>query len=114
MDPQPESAVMQYRKMCELSEQMVTAVHSGEWEQLVTLDRSLTECREKLANVDIATLSADERATGTTLIQQILAHQTEVQEHVGPWLEQIRQLLGTTATKRKIAQAYGVDRSPSE
>lgn len=114
MHTEADTALAIYRKMVELSEQMVESACSQNWEELARQEQSLADHRDKLASLDVANMSMDERTASIALIKRILANQEEVQKYVAPWLDHVRQYLGNAATKRKVAQAYGVDPSSVE
>ncbi|HUW36323.1 MAG TPA: flagellar protein FliT [Rhodocyclaceae bacterium] len=100
-----------YEEMSALSARMVAAARAQDWDALVSLERSVAALRLALVNDDDnGGLSEPERESKTRLIQRILDDDAEVRRHTEPWMEQLRQFLGSAARKRQVERAYGAGR----
>lgn len=104
-----ESRAVIYQKMSALSGQMVEAVHAGDCERLCALENSQAELRDALIAKGGGMLSEGEIAQTTELIQKILDDNAEVRRLVEPWKKDIRLFLGNGVTRRRVAQAYGIE-----
>jgi flagellar protein FliT len=99
-----------YEEICALSADMVNAARSNDWPRLVALERSVAALRDELvAN------SGPGPDTGTTaaendhkrgLIQRILEDDAEIRRHTEPWMEHVRQFLGSQNRRKQVQQAY--------
>ncbi|HTJ97467.1 MAG TPA: flagellar protein FliT [Rhodocyclaceae bacterium] len=98
-----------YEEMTALSARMVDAARRNDWDNLIELERSVSQLRVRLSNEDDdnANLDTRERERKAALIQRILADDAEIRRHTEPWMEQVRQFLGGTRKKRQVEQAYG-------
>ncbi|GAB2182508.1 hypothetical protein DLREEDagrD3_27310 [Denitratisoma sp. agr-D3] len=97
-----------YEDMSQLSARMVEAARIQDWTLLASLEESVAKLRKTLeADDDIGVLSADESERKRTLIQQILEDDAEVRRHTEPWMEHVRQFLGSSNQRRRVERAYG-------
>ncbi len=102
------SQISVYEEMSARSARMVAAARAKDWDALVTLESSVAVLREALINDDDnSSLSEAEREQKTRLIQRILEDDAEVRRHTEPWMEKVRQFLGSAAKKRRVERAYG-------
>lgn len=97
-----------YEDMSLLSAQMVEAARQHDWDQLVSLEESVTALRYTLmADDENAQLSPQEIERKRSLIQRILDDDAEVRKHTEPWMEHLRQFLGHNNRRRQLDRAYG-------
>lgn len=96
-----------YEQMCALSTRMVEAAKDNDWEALVALEGSVSSLRDTLlANEDSGSLSATERDQKAALIQRILEDDAEIRRHTEPWMEHLRQYLGSISMQQRVNDAY--------
>ena len=98
-----------YQDMSALSARMVDAARAQEWESLIALERSVASLRDTLAKNGDNDLSESALELKSRLIQQILEDDAEVRRHTEPWMEHLRQFLGSSAKQRQVERAYGAD-----
>ena len=99
-----------YEEIRALSADMVNAARANDWERLVTLECSVAALRDEL----IANSGPDRDAgAGATendhrrgLIQQILEDDAEIRRHTEPWMEHVRQFLGSQNRRKQVQHAY--------
>lgn len=97
-----------YEDMSQLSARMVEAAHVQDWTLLANLEESVSRLRKTLEiDDDNSVLSTDEVERKRTLIQQILEDDAEVRRHTEPWMEHVRQFLGSSNQRRRVERAYG-------
>jgi flagellar protein FliT len=99
-----------YKEIRALSADMVNAARSNDWDRLVALERSVAALRDELiANSgpgpDMGT-SATENDHKRGLIQQILEDDAEIRRHTEPWMEHVRQFLGSQNRRKQVQHAY--------
>lgn len=98
-----------YEEMYALSEQMVAAAQANEWDRLVALESSVSRLRDRLMleeSGSIESLNEVDRVKKTAMIQKILEDHAEVLCHTKPWMENVRQFLGSQHQWRKMHHAY--------
>ena len=107
MDSQQILAV--YETIADITDQMVAAARTGDWEQLAALE---SRCSSQ---VDIIrkneepkqALSDIARERKVTIIKKILADDREIRSITEPWMTRLAALMNSTGTERKLSQAYG-------
>ena len=106
-----------YEEIQALSGQMVTAAQANDWDSLIALESRVTALRDRLMNggdSDSLLLSAAESAQKSAMIRKILENDAEVRRHVEPWMDSVRQFLGSQNQRRKMQHAYAATDIPSE
>jgi len=96
-----------YQEMSALSARMVEAARVKDWETLIALEHSVAELRDTLSKNADDDLSDDNLELKSRLIQKILEDDAEVRRHTEPWMERVRQFLGSGAKQRQVERAYG-------
>jgi flagellar protein FliT len=104
--PMP-SQIELYEEIGALSARMVAAARSHDWETLIELERNVAALRDTLMTADDNLPLPGDGARKRTLIQQILQDDAEVRRHTEPWMEQVRQFLGTANRRQQVERAYG-------
>lgn len=102
-----------YEEISTLSQSMVNAAQANNWDRLVELERRVAVLRNQLIASDTnLALSTPELLHKQSLIQQILEDDAEIRRHTEPWMERVRQFLGsqkscptTTPATRKNTSA---------
>lgn len=96
-----------YEEIRALSGRMAETAQANDWERLIELERRVSALRDKLmADAESAPLSGAENERKLGLIQQILADDAEIRRHTEPWMEHVRQFLGSQSRRRQVQQAY--------
>ncbi len=106
-----------YEEIHALSGQMVTAAQANDWDSLIALESCVATLRDRLMNgegADSLVLSAAERAQKSAMIRKILDNDVEIRRYVEPWMDNVRQFLGSQSQRRKMQHAYAATDSPSE
>ncbi len=102
------SALALYESMSALSGQMAEAAGACDWDRLAALEKDCAGLARRLeGGVEPIALSDGEKARKRELILKILDDDAEVRRHTEPWLEQVRQFLGSGARERSVRRAYG-------
>ena len=106
ISPMP-SQIELYEEIGALSGRMVAAAQAHDWDALIDLERSVAALRDTLMTSDESSGSILDTDRKRFLIQQILQHDAEVRRHTEPWMEQVRQYLGTANRRQRVQNAYG-------
>lgn len=97
-----------YENMGALSARMAKAAQAHDWDELVSLERSVVQLRASLeADDDNSKLSSSDIERKRSLIQKILEDDAEVRRHTEPWMEQVRKYLGEGRKRMQAVRAYG-------
>lgn len=106
-----------YREIRMLSAHMVDAARAGDWEQLIVLESRVAAFREVLCTAETSrsavAMSTSEGERKRGLILQILEDDAEVRRHAEPWLEHVRQFLGSPGCRGPVPHAFAGDREPA-
>ena len=106
-----------YEEIHTLSGQMVNAAQANDWDSLIALESRVTALRDRLMNeegADSLVLSVAESAQKSAMIRKILENDAEIRRHVEPWMDSVRQFLGSQSQRRKMQHAYAATDSPAE
>lgn len=99
-----------YKEIRALSSQMMGAAQANDWARLIRLESRVATLRDELtANADVgldAAVSTPEIERKRRLIQQILEDDAEIRRYTEPWMEHVRQYLGSQSRRRQVQQAY--------
>lgn len=97
-----------YESMVDLTEQMVLAAGSSDWDRLVVLE---TRCachvetlRRNEAKVE---LNGDSRLRKVQFIKKLLADDRKIRDLTMPWMAQLSAMISNTGTQRRLATTYG-------
>jgi flagellar protein FliT len=97
-----------YENVSEITDKMVAAARSGDWDTLVALENRCSGQVNRLkAEEPPEPLSAEVRETKVRIIKKILEDDRQIRDIVEPWMKQLAVLINSTGTERKLTQAYG-------
>lgn len=96
--------------MAKLSEQMVQAAGSGDWDRLVELERQMKGVRDSLPSIDRTSMDDATLLHKARLLEGMLKNQKVVMQHVRPWMDRTRKNLADSARDRAVRAAYGTPR----
>jgi flagellar protein FliT len=97
-----------YEAMLALSEQMVAAAESGEWDALSLLEKRVGAHASALqANDQQVLLDGASRVKKVAIIKQLLEYDRTIRDLTTPWMAQLSQLINSSGTARRLNNAYG-------
>jgi len=97
-----------YAAMADLTEQMVAAARSSDWDQLVLLEQRSAAHVQTLREQDIGLpMRGAERERKIELIRQMLNADRQIRDLTMPWMTQLSKLINATGTERRVVSAYG-------
>lgn len=101
--------VQHYETVAQLAEKMLAAARQGLWDELVELEQQraavLSELMADAAHGAVPGGVAEQVAK---LIKAILEQDAECTALAQAWQNELKALLGSMGTERKISRAYGV------
>lgn len=99
-----------YETVAVISDQMLAAARTGDWEQLVALESRCASQVEILKKEGPpAPMSGVVRDQKVRIIRKILADDREIRNITEPWMAQLSVLLNSAGTERKLSQTYGAN-----
>ena len=97
-----------YETVAVITDQMLCAARSGDWDRLAVLE---SRCASQVAilkqDEPPAPLTGDIRVRKVQIIKQILAHDREIRDIAEPWMAKLSQLINSTGAERKLSNTYG-------
>jgi flagellar protein FliT len=97
-----------YESIADITNQMVDAARTGDWDQLALLESRCTVQVATLRKHDASiALTGAHREKKVEIIRKILADDKEIRAITEPWMKQLTALMHSTGTERKLSQAYG-------
>ena len=98
-----------YESVADITDQMVAAARTGDWEQLTALE---SRCSTQVAiikqkDAPLQPLSPLAREKKTKIIQKILEDDRQIRDITQPWMTQLSALMNSAGTERKLSRAYG-------
>jgi flagellar protein FliT len=103
-----EEIISLYETVANLSEQMLAAARSADWERLVTLESDCACHVQALKYGEpAAPLSGPIREKKVRIIHKILADDREIRTITEPWMAQLSSLMKNAGTERKLSRVYG-------
>ena len=97
-----------YETVAVITDQMLTAAKSGDWDQLAVLE---ARCASHVATLKQgeppAPLTGEIRVRKVQIIKQILAHDRQIRDIAEPWMAKLSQMINSTGAERRLSHAYG-------
>ena len=96
-----------YENVSVLTQQMLMAARSGDWDRLVELEASCTmQVQTIQENEEPVVLPKDARQKKIEVIKRILEDDRKIRDLTEPWMAQLSKLMQNSATQRKLSAAY--------
>ena len=97
--------IIVYEAILATTGQMLKAVQSADWENLIVLERECGRLAQILViNDKSKMLSRELRQRKLEIIRQILADDAEIRIHTQPWMAQLHNILSNNVYKRRLPQ----------
>lgn len=102
-----------YETVADITDQMLAAARTGDWEQLAALESRCSSQVEILKQNDLPRqpLTPLAREQKTRIIKKILDDDRQIRDITEPWMAQLSAMLNSAGTERKLAQTYGANQS---
>jgi flagellar protein FliT len=109
-----EEIISVYETVSEITDQMLTAAKSRDWERFTHLETSCAQHIRALqddgTSSDAAPLNPQHKEKKVRLIQKILADDKQIRDIIDPWMAELAHLMKSNNTARKLSSAYGNNR----
>lgn len=98
-----------YEAVADITDQMLAAARTGDWEQLAALESRCSSQVEiiKRNEAPPQALSPMARERKTMIIKKILDDDRQIRDITEPWMAQLAAMMKSTGAERKLAQTYG-------
>lgn len=102
-----------YETVADITDQMLAAARTGDWEQLATLESRCSSQVEILKQNDQPRqpLTPVAREQKTRIIKKILEDDRQIRDITEPWMAQLSAMMNSAGTERKLSKAYGANQS---
>jgi flagellar protein FliT len=102
-----------YETVADITDQMLAAARTGDWEQLAVLESRCSNQVEVLKRNDQPRepLTPAAREQKIRIIKKILEDDRQIRNITEPWMARLSALMNSTGTERKLVQAYGANQS---
>lgn len=98
-----------YQAMSAITGEMLVAARAEDWELLAILESRCSAHVQTLKEKEpLQALSSLEREQKISIIQKILADDSEIRKLTESWMAQLSTLMNSASTERKLSEAYGV------
>jgi flagellar protein FliT len=95
-----------------ITDQMLAAARTGDWEQLVELESRYASHVAILKKEEPrAALSGVARDRKVEIIKKILEDDREIRNITEPWMAQLTALINSAGAEHKLSKAYGAHRT---
>nr|WP_314544470.1 flagellar protein FliT [uncultured Massilia sp.] len=104
-----QEVVSVYEAMVGITDQMLAAASSNDWDRLVQLEHQCAACVRQLKdNGDGQQLAGQERARKVDAIRKMMAADRKIRDLTQPWMANLSALMNNNQTERRLARAYGL------
>lgn len=99
-----------YEEVARITDNMLSAAHRQDWEQLVALEAGCAHCVESLKGCPVpGRLSDEAREQKVSLLKTILANDREIRNLADPWMQRMSQLLESASAQCRLNRSYRSD-----
>lgn len=100
-----------YESVADITDQMLAAARTGDWEQLAELESRCSSQVEIIKRNDQPRqpLTPHAREQKTRIIKKILEDDRQIRDITEPWMAQLSAMLKSAGTERKLSQTYGAN-----
>ncbi|UUZ51824.1 flagellar protein FliT [Massilia sp. B-10] len=103
-----QEVVTVYEAMMGITEQMVQAAESSDWDRLVLLEQQCAAYTKQLKDSEPAlALAGPNRERKVRAIRQMLDDDRRIRDLTMPWMAQLSALISNSGNQRRVSHAYG-------
>jgi len=103
-----QEVVTVYETMVGITEQMVLAAESSDWDRLVVLEQQCSAYTQQLKESEPpAPLAGANRERKVRAIRQMLDDDRRIRDLTMPWMAQLSALISNSGNQRRVSHAYG-------
>jgi len=97
--------IAEYAAALELSQRMLVAARTGDWDELVQLETQRAGMIDRVRKLE-GSASPVRHPELDAMIRQILSCDEEIQQLVKPWMAEASEILSSLQAARKLQKAY--------
>lgn len=98
-----------YENILSITEQMLQAAKSNDWDYLMALEEDCRASVEKLMSANPEPLNGEYQQRKVEIIHKVLSGDAEIRNITQPWMGHLQGLIGSIGHEKKLVQAYGSD-----
>lgn len=99
--------IEEYRKLLNISRQILQSAQEKDWERTVTLEANRTAVLKRIQSLpDVSTLAIEERLEIAKLIEDILHCDEQSTPLIAAEMVELRELMNSVANERRLGQSY--------
>jgi flagellar protein FliT len=103
-----QEVVTVYEAMMGITEQMVLAAESSDWDRLVVLEQQCAAYTKQLTESEpVLALAGANRDRKVKAIRQMLDDDRRIRDLTMPWMAQLSALISNSGNQRRVSHAYG-------
>lgn len=95
-----------YETILNITEQMLKAAKSNDWDYLMALEEDCRTSVERLRAANPEPLSGEYQQRKVEIIHKVLSDDAEIRNITQPWMGHLQGLIGSIGQEKKLAQAY--------
>jgi flagellar protein FliT len=103
-----EAVLAVYEAMAGITDQMLAAASTGDWERVAQLEHQCAACVRQLKAGGDGPLAGQERVRKVDAIRRMLDADRKIRDLTQPWMARLSSMINNTSTERRVARAYGV------
>jgi flagellar protein FliT len=102
-----EHVLSGYRRVAELSTQMLAAARRGDWDALVDVERCCRTEIDALRALGEHPLTPAEREEKQRILLRLLADDAEIRDLAQPRMKRLQDMLAAAGNARRLRASYG-------
>lgn len=104
-----QDIVNEYETMVGITDRMLDAATSSDWDRLTELEQQCAACVRRLKeNESVQPLAGAQRQRKVDAIRRMLDADRQIRDLTTPWMAKLSAMIGSASTERRVARAYGV------
>jgi flagellar protein FliT len=106
-----QEVVSLYETVAVITDQMLAAARASNWTQLAMLERACAQHIDTIKSGELEAAQGEMRERKINIIKKILADDREIRNITEPWMARLSMQINSVGAKRKLANAYGAQRT---
>jgi len=95
-----------YQRLSKITEQMRNAAATGEWDNLIELEKRCSLEVEALKPRDVVPTDEASRKQKAALILKMLADDKAIRSYTEPWMRQLERIMQSARSEQRVQHAY--------
>lgn len=95
-----------YQRLSNITEQMRNAAATGEWDNLIELEKRCSLEVEAIKPRDVVPADEASRKQKSALILKMLADDKAIRSYTEPWMHQLERIMQNARSEQRVQNAY--------